>query len=336
MTLSIIVPVYNVEKYLHSCIESILNQTFNNYELILINDGSTDSSSNICSQYASKDSRIIVVNQNNQGLSAARNSGLHIAKGKYVSFVDSDDIIHKDMYSIMIPIMEKYDLDILKSDFHRFDTSVNMQECKKDYVVSFFTREKAFDNFINISYSSQKAIKTCVWDGIYKRETIKEIKFPIGYIYEDGYFTADALYCSTKIAHINREFYYYRVTPNSIMAKGLTEQALKSIDDWKYIHSLVASLSVQLSKDSALRWIKKYYITYWELRKTDTLCCSTKSYYLNYIKREYLKHIPYFKSLNISLIYLYLIAIAFHCPILKRVSEKSKAVLNRLHTKGNG
>lgn len=336
MELSIIVPVYNVEKWLHSCIESILNQTFDNYELILINDGSIDNSGDICSQYAAKDSRIIVVNQNNQGVSAARNSGLQMAKGKYISFVDSDDIIHKDMYRIMIPIMEKYNLDILKSDFKRFDTQVYMKEYKEDYVVSFFTRENAFDNFINMSESPQKAIKTCVWDGIYKKETIMKIKFPIGYIFEDGYFTADALYCSTKIAHINREFYYYRVTPNSIMDKGLTEQALKSIDDWKYIHSLVRSLSVNLSKYSALRWIKKYYITYWELRKTETLRCSSKSYYLNYIKREYFKHIPYFKSLNINPMYLYLIAIAFYIPKLKRISEKIKAIQNKLCTKSIG
>ena len=110
--ISIIVPVYNVEKYLENCIESILNQTFKDFELILVDDGSTDNSGKICDIYEKKDSRIKVIHKNNGGLSSARNAGLDIACGKYVGFIDSDDSIHPRMYEILYDLIKKYESDI--------------------------------------------------------------------------------------------------------------------------------------------------------------------------------------------------------------------------------
>ena len=111
--LSIIVPIYNVEKYLSRCIESILNQTFKDFELILVNDGSTDNCKEICEKYKRMDSRIIVANKKNGGLSSARNLGIDISKGDYIGFVDSDDFIDVHMYEILLNTINAYDSDIV-------------------------------------------------------------------------------------------------------------------------------------------------------------------------------------------------------------------------------
>lgn len=110
--ISIIVPVYNVEQYLDDCLISIINQTYKNLEIILIDDGSTDKSGKICDEYAKKDSRIIVIHKENGGVSSARNAGLRIAKGAYIGFVDPDDWIAEDMYEVLYSNAKKYDADV--------------------------------------------------------------------------------------------------------------------------------------------------------------------------------------------------------------------------------
>ena len=112
--ISIIVPIYNTEKYLNQCIESILNQSFEFFEMIFINDGSTDRNGEICDEYAKRNSRIVVVHKDHGGVSDARNAGLDITKGKFIGFVDSDDWIHKDMYKIMYDAICGYNADIAK------------------------------------------------------------------------------------------------------------------------------------------------------------------------------------------------------------------------------
>lgn len=112
--LSVIVPVYKVEPYLHRCVDSIRNQTYKNLQIILVDDGSPDNCGKICDEYAELDARIIVVHQKNRGLSGARNTGLRYAKGEYVAFVDSDDWIGSDMYRTLVGVMEAYNLDMAR------------------------------------------------------------------------------------------------------------------------------------------------------------------------------------------------------------------------------
>lgn len=114
MKLSIIVPVYKVEKYIRRCLDSIINQTFTDFELILVDDGSPDTSGEICEGYAKKDERIRVIHQENKGLSGARNTGVEVSKGEYIGFVDSDDWIELEMYEKLITAAEKYGADIVK------------------------------------------------------------------------------------------------------------------------------------------------------------------------------------------------------------------------------
>ena len=123
--ISIIVPVYNVESYLERCIESILNQSFKEFELILVNDGSTDSCKDICNEYKTKDKRIKVIHKENGGLSSARNAGLDIARGKYIGFVDSDDFINKDMYKTLFNTIQDNNSDMIICDYYKVNEENN-------------------------------------------------------------------------------------------------------------------------------------------------------------------------------------------------------------------
>ena len=117
--LSIIVPAYNIEKYLKRCLDSIINQSYKNFECIIVNDGSTDRTRTICDEYAKKDSRIIVIHQENGGLSVARNKAMKVVRGKYVSFVDGDDYIMKTYCETLINLLEDNDADVAKCDYYK-------------------------------------------------------------------------------------------------------------------------------------------------------------------------------------------------------------------------
>lgn len=217
--ISIIIPVYNVKRYLRKCIDSILAQTFTDYEVILVNDGSTDGSEEICAQYAMNDSRIIVVNQSNGGLSAARNTGLKIACGEYIAFVDSDDWIHKDMYRILYENSIKHDADIVMCGF-----SLTSSERVSEIIplrpgVEILTNKEAL---LNLSQKSTFVKMVVVWNKLYKKELWKKLRYPEGFINEDNYVSYKLLYNSNKVVLVEAAMYYYRQRANSIMKKPYT------------------------------------------------------------------------------------------------------------------
>ena len=192
MELSIIVPVYNVEKYLPKCIESILGQTINDFELILIDDGSEDQSGYICDEYAARDLRIKVIHQKNSGVSCARNSGLEIAKGQFVTFVDSDDWIEPSMYETMINIAKEKTVDVVACGISHYS-----EEGK--YIFSELTDENELDHIslMNSIYSMPNPIGGCIWNKIYKRSKISDVRYAEGVsMLEDRMFLFDTfLYC---------------------------------------------------------------------------------------------------------------------------------------------
>ena len=223
--ISIIVPVYNVEKYLSKCIDSILNQTFNNFELILVDDGSTDSSIQICDEYRMKDKRIKVIHKQNGGLSSARNAGLDIALGKYIGFVDSDDFIHKNMYQLLYSNLTKYNGDISICRFGRIfdgEKSTNIED-SCNVKVTEMTGYNALENLYNDKFLDF----IVAWNKLYKREIFKDIRYPVGKIHEDEFIIHRILYESKKVIYIDKILYYYYQRDNSIMGKKFN---LKSID----------------------------------------------------------------------------------------------------------
>lgn len=224
--ISIIVPIYKVEEYLEKCIESILAQSITNFELILIDDGSPDECGKICDFYESKDNRIKVVHKQNEGLSAARNSGLNIAEGDYVGFVDSDDWIHKEMYEILLTLLIDNNADIAQCEFIRtFDEEESVDNSQRNTIETFDNNE-SLKNIYN-----KKAISTVVsWNKLYKRELFEYIRFPKGKIHEDEFTTHKLLYKSKKLVYTNKVLYFYRQTPNSIMNSKFNKKRLDILD----------------------------------------------------------------------------------------------------------
>lgn len=214
MEVSIIVPVYKVEKQLERCIRSILNQSFTNFELILVDDGSPDRCGEICDEYEKKDKRIKVIHKKNGGLSDARNAGLNIAKGKYIGFVDSDDIIHSEMYERMYNCITKYNVDIVQCKFRKFKSieDINKFSNIKDANIEYYTSKEAIIDMID-----NNKINVNTWNKLYKRELFENERFPKGKIHEDEFLTYKLIYNSNKVAYINKELYYYYQNDNGIM-----------------------------------------------------------------------------------------------------------------------
>lgn len=224
--ISIIVPIYKVQDYLEKCIESILVQSITDIELILIDDGSPDECGNICDFYVAKDPRIKVVHKKNEGLSAARNTGLDIAKGEYVGFVDSDDWIDQNMYETLINLLIANDADIAQCEFIKTSDEEEIVDNSERYTVEVFSNIESLKNLYN-----EKAISTVVsWNKLYKRVLFENIRFPKGKIHEDEFTTHKLLHKAKKLVYTNKIFYYYRQTPNSIMNSKFNKKKLDILD----------------------------------------------------------------------------------------------------------
>ena len=189
LKLSIIVPVYNAEKYIHKFVMSILNQTFTNFELILINDGSSDNSGNICDHYASVDERIKVIHLKNSGASVARNVGVENAIGDYIGFVDSDDYIDSNMYHDLLEAAEDTNADIIKCGYREFDCDLMGRVCNFDSEYECIRDKKTL-----LSRFFEGVLYVVVWNGIYKREIAVKVKYPRGLVAEDNYASGMYLY----------------------------------------------------------------------------------------------------------------------------------------------
>ena len=201
-SISVIVPVYNTEKYLRRCVDSILAQTFTDFELLLINDGSTDSSGAICDEYAQKDSRVRVFHKENGGVSSARNLGLDNAKGEYIAFVDSDDYIDNRMYECLYNKAIEDDSDIVYSDIRLI-----FGENSKYYKMAKFSDEK---NAMMKNYITH--VWTVIWNMIVKKEIYSNnaLYFPQGVSYcEDFWLSVRLMHYAKKISHIDEAFYNY-------------------------------------------------------------------------------------------------------------------------------
>lgn len=205
--ISIIVPVYNTEKYLNQCIKSILCQTYQNIEIILVDDESPDNCGRVCDDYAKIDDRIIVIHQKNTGVSGARNSGLEVASGNYIGFVDSDDWIGREMYEVMLNLSLKYDLDIVECSVNETDFEIEFKNPKID--VKFENPFEALERIIKNSDFS-------VWRRLYKKESIKDTRFLLNRTSEDVYFTLENIVKIDKMGYYDFPFYNYRSNPTGI------------------------------------------------------------------------------------------------------------------------
>lgn len=223
---SVVVPVYNVEKYLDQCVKSVLNQTYRDYELILIDDGSTDSSGMICDKYT-EDSRVRVVHKTNAGLGMARNSGIEIARGDYVTFLDSDDYLGKDALGILMNSVERDNADTVLGGYSRVLDSGTVIFSEKPELKYYNSANEVHAGFFPKLMGSlpqkKDSFRPSVWNAVYSMCIIREhnIRFPSEreYIAEDIIFDIDYYRFAQKVAVVPSSEYFYRVTPGSLTQK---------------------------------------------------------------------------------------------------------------------
>ena len=221
---SIIVPIYKVEPYLRRCLDSIVNQTYTNLEIILVDDGSPDNCPQICDEYAAKDKRIIVIHKENGGLSDARNAGLDICKGEYISFVDSDDWVDEKYIEVLLSLSIKENTDIVIGEYVKTNGKIPQKE-ENVWTKTYSSKEALIRLFSknNITY-------TVSWGKLYKKELFNSIRFPIGKYHEDEFTTYILFYRSTKIAYTNKVIYYYFRHSNSITGSRHPWDVLEALE----------------------------------------------------------------------------------------------------------
>lgn len=218
---SIIIPIYKVEPYLRQCLDSVINQTYTNLEIILVDDGSPDNSPQICDEYATKDNRIVVIHKENGGLSDARNVGLDICKGEYISFVDSDDWVENAYIKVLYEILKKENADISICTYNSFidgsaPTPIHPSNQQKSFLWD------SHETLIRLCKEETVGL-IAAWGKLYKRQLFEYIRFPKGKLYEDAYVNYKLYSQCEKICYTSTPLYYYRIRNGSIMAntKGL-------------------------------------------------------------------------------------------------------------------
>ena len=223
--ISVIVPVYNVAQYLPKCLDTIINQTFKDIEIICVDDGSTDNSGEILSQYAKKDHRIIIIEKQNGGLSSARNAGLNVAKGEFIVFIDSDDWVDERFCEKLYDSITKNNADISICAVHQYDSKTGENDDSNPYyTLGFF--DESFDNRVFSHKDTKDFIcDVCVmaWNKIYRRSFLDGLhaRFPEGLIFEDGPFFFTIFFKTDRITIVRDYLYYYRINrKNSIIGKG--------------------------------------------------------------------------------------------------------------------
>lgn len=312
--ISIIVPVYNVEQYLSECVESILNQTFKDYECILVDDGSLDGGAAICDRYARKDERVLVIHQENEGVSAARNAGLHVACGKYVAFIDSDDFVSKDYLKTLYEVAEDTKADMIMCGV----CSVVEGGQKNTNSIHVAKTEMCGKDVLHLRYS-EGGVNIAAWGKLVLRTLFNGVYFPVGKIHEDQAVMPFIIYKADKVCIINEQLYFYRQRAGSITHRQFSESRFDNIEFMnKFITYLEKHNDTKLAfeakryRDYSLAlykvWAKvdgfeippKWYMNELKaLRILKKRCTNEKyTYYLSVLHPNWVKYHEYIKKIE--------------------------------------
>lgn len=268
--ISVIVAVYNIEEYLPRCVDSILAQTYENLEIILVDDGSSDGSAQICDDYAGRDERIKVIHKKNGGLSDARNAGLDVAAGDYIGFVDGDDWIEPDMYYAMYEACRS--------------AGAQMAACRYKQITKSGVIDASAGNSVSLSKMEALEIYVCgderyqiynsVWSKLFARSLIQNMRFPVGKKSEDIMFTTRAFCRIERLAYLDKAYYNYVLDrEGSIMNEGAGERRLKDeIPFWREQIAYIEDAGMpELSDKAAYHFYRRmlfYYIDFMENKQT--------------------------------------------------------------------
>ena len=258
--ISVIVPVYNVEEYLEKCVNSIINQTYKNLEIILVDDGATDNSGKMCDEFAKKDARIKVIHKENGGLSDARNFGLDVATGEYIAFVDSDDFLKDDFYEYLIELKNKTNSDIVECNFIRaYEEELdifNFPVIKEDAIIT-----TSNVGALKLLMSDDDEISTnsvVVWNKIYDKKLFDNIRFPKGKTHEDQFTTYRLLAKSKSFTTSNQFKYGYFQRKNSIVNKTFN---IKRFDTFEAFDNFLEYFENNDYKDFKEKILRRYLKT---------------------------------------------------------------------------
>ena len=266
---SIIVPTYNVEKYCRTCFDALLNQSLKDIEIILVDDGSTDNSGKICDEYSAKDQRVKVIHQTNRGLGLSRNSGLNVACGEYIGFVDSDDCVSEDMFRILYDNAHRLDADISYCKYIKFsneDELLNHSQSNNN-IVCWKGKEEIRQYMLDRVGMPPKEKEDCrfgasVCCGIFSKKLLdsQNARFVSErqFIAEDMIFDIDVIPCCTNIVHTDAELYYYRYNPNSLTTSYKPDRFWKNIELYHEMHK---RLKYIFSEEEIFNPLSRYLIT---------------------------------------------------------------------------
>ncbi|MBR1795985.1 glycosyltransferase [Candidatus Saccharibacteria bacterium] len=276
--ISIILPIYNVESYLSRCLDSVITQDYQNLEIILVNDGSTDNSLQICQEYQAKDPRIKLINQSNAGLSAARNKGISVAKGEFISFIDSDDYVESNYISHLYHLIEKdgSDFSAVKHNIIR-GQHIEPACSHKIYLLSpHETLEMMlYDEDFNVS----------AWGKLYRKTLFKDIRFPEGMLFEDSATTYKLILAAKSISFDSIPLYNYIIRDNSITTRDFTLKNFDLITATQQMGLDILKVYPDLQKAVSRR------VMYAHLSVLANLACSNQSSNHEYVSRllDYIK-----------------------------------------------
>ncbi|AQW88188.1 glycosyltransferase, family 2 [Campylobacter pinnipediorum subsp. caledonicus] len=318
---SFIVPIYNKEKHLKECIDSLINQTLKDIEIIAINDGSTDKTIEILQSH--NDERLKIVTQSNQGSSAARNHGIELAQGEYVIFVDADDFVKDDYAEKTYNIAKKHNADMVVTDYyeHYGHTPPHTPRYMKDCVL---LTNKQINDKISIvdkndclnSILSGRSVKNAIWNKIIKTDIIKKHSFPAGvFLSEDFCITTKNIFLSNKIVKLDEAFYYYRVGDSNM--SSIARISYSGFVDFYYVCADITDFLIKTNFNYSQELIKKI-----QQRKIKRIYIEFLRFYPNLQNENYVKLLTFIKE-NISEIFEY--------DEFKKIRLKYKILLKYIH-----
>lgn len=287
--ISVIVPVYNVEQYLNKCVDSILSQTYSNLEIILVNDGSTDLSGKICDEYQKKDKRIKTIHKINGGLSSARNAALDVITGDYISFIDSDDWIDKEMYEYMLDIAIKDDSDLVQCGYRTILKEQTLKTFNNEYTF-LDNKEKILKTFFRTPI-----INEIVCTKLFRRELFNNIRMVEGKNYEDYMVMPEILTNVKKCTVINRVFYNYYIREKSITNSKFNDKKMNRIYAGNHVINFCENKIREHIKDAKISMCFICIYLNADLMNSRNI---KKENYRHTIKKEFIKN---FKDIRKSL-----------------------------------
>lgn len=250
-TISIIVPVYKVEKYIHRCVDSIMNQTITDFELILVDDGSPDNCGAICDEYAEKDSRVRVIHQQNRGLSCARNAGIDAAKGEYICFVDSDDLVLPDYCRVLLEQLRRENCDICACGVLRF------LDGEEPTIEEKLLTVRTLTSIEYMMLQLEKKTEFGVWNKLFRRDLFDKLRFMSDKRNEDVIFSADLLQLNCRIAITTQTLYCYRQREDGIVSVQTKQGDPDILFAGEYLLRAVEAICPKLT-NMALRYAVEY------------------------------------------------------------------------------